>query len=319
VIHGTGIADIELQHVEDFGRDRSPVRLLIASDIASEGLNLHFLCHKLLHFDVPWLLMVFQQRNGRIDRYGQERKPNIGYLYTEPRHPKIRGDLRILELLMQKDEQAAKNIGDPSVFAGVFDAREEEEMTGKAMEQGIAPAEFDHRLKQAAEDDLLAILFGESPAPVGVTAHGRCHMLPRLFSDDLTYLREGLTALHPNLDLQADFDLERQLVTVTVNDDWRRVFRPLPGEALPEDGRLHLTTDRERVKKAIKDSRAEESKWPNMHLLWDLHPFVEWLNFKLMVAFSRKQAPVVQLSGTLAQGESLFLIQVEVCKDALWL
>ena len=104
--------------VEDFGRDRSPVRLLIASDIASEGINLHFLCHKLIHFDIPWSLMVFQQRNGRIDRYGQERQPHIAYLYTEPEHPKVRGDLRILELLMEKDEQAAKNIGDPSVFPG---------------------------------------------------------------------------------------------------------------------------------------------------------------------------------------------------------
>ena len=116
VVHGSGIEDIDLQKiVEDFGRDRSPVRLLLASDIASEGLNLHFLCHKLIHFDIPWSLMVFQQRNGRIDRYGQERQPHIAYLYTESEHPKIRGDLRILELLMQKDENAAKNIGDPSV------------------------------------------------------------------------------------------------------------------------------------------------------------------------------------------------------------
>jgi hypothetical protein len=31
---------------------------------------------------------------------------------------------------------------------------------------------------------------------------------------------------------------------------------------------------------------------PAMHPLWDLHPFMEWLNFELMVAVSRKQAPV---------------------------
>jgi hypothetical protein len=86
--------------------------------------------------------MVFQQRNGRIDRYGQERQPHIAYLYTEPEHPKVRGDLRILELLMEKDEEAAKNIGAPSVFLGVFDAREEEQMTGRAIEETLAPAEF---------------------------------------------------------------------------------------------------------------------------------------------------------------------------------
>ena len=88
VVHGSGIEDVDLQKmVEDFGRDRSPVRLLLASDIASEGLNLHFLCHKLIHFDIPWSLMVFQQRNGRIDRYGQERQPHIAYLYTESAAP----------------------------------------------------------------------------------------------------------------------------------------------------------------------------------------------------------------------------------------
>jgi hypothetical protein len=313
VVHGSGIEDIDLQKiVEDFGRDRSPVRLLLASDIASEGLNLHFLCHKLVHFDIPWSLMVFQQRNGRIDRYGQERQPHIAYLYTEPGHPKVRGDLRILELLMEKDENAAKNIGDPSVFLGVFDAREEEQMTGKAIEENLAPAEFNRRMEKAAEDDLLAILFGDNPIPAGQAAHLRCHTFPSLFADDLAYFREGLSGLNAASDLQADFDLDRQLVTLTVNDDLRRVFRALPSEALPEDGRIHFTTSRERVKKAIKDSRAEESNWPDVHLLWDLHPVMEWLNFKLMVAFGRKQAPAMRLAGALASGESLFLIQGEI-------
>jgi len=75
VLHGT-LPDVDQQRiVEDFGKEESPIRLLIASDVASEGLNLHYLCHRMIHFDIPWSLMVFQQRNGRIDRYGQERTP----------------------------------------------------------------------------------------------------------------------------------------------------------------------------------------------------------------------------------------------------
>jgi hypothetical protein len=220
--------------------------------------------------------------------------------------------LRILELLMEKDGQAAKNIGDPSVFLGVFDAREEEQMTGKAIEENLAPAEFNRRMEKAAEDDLLAILFGDAPVPAGQTVRSRCHTFPSLFADDLVYFREGLSGLNAAAGLQADFDPERQLVTLTVNDDLRRVFRALPSEALPEDGRIHFTTSRERVKKAIKDSRAEESNWPHIHLLWDLHPVMEWLNFKLMVAFGRKQAPAMRLAGALAAGETLFLIQGEI-------
>jgi len=81
--------------------------------------------------------------------------------------PKVRGDLRILELLMEKDAQAATNIGDPSVFLGVFDAREEEQMTGRAIEENLAPAEFNQRMEKAAEDDLLSILLGDAPIPAG--------------------------------------------------------------------------------------------------------------------------------------------------------
>ena len=125
ILHGA-LSDIDQQRVvESFGKDESSVRLLIASDVASEGINLHYLCHRLVHFDIPWSLMVFQQRNGRIDRYGQEKRPEIVYLVTESGNDKINGDMRILEVLIEKDQQASKNIGDPSAFMKVYDINEE--------------------------------------------------------------------------------------------------------------------------------------------------------------------------------------------------
>ena len=106
ILHG-GLSDLEQQRmVEDFGNAARPLRLLICSDVASEGINLHYQCHRLIHFDMPWSLMVFQQRNGRVDRYGQERTPHIVYLVTESANATIRGDTRILEVLAEKDEQA---------------------------------------------------------------------------------------------------------------------------------------------------------------------------------------------------------------------
>ena len=69
ILHG-GLSDVDQQRVvEDFGNAARPLRLLICSDVASEGINLHYQCHRLIHFDMPWSLMVFQQRNGRVDRY----------------------------------------------------------------------------------------------------------------------------------------------------------------------------------------------------------------------------------------------------------
>lgn len=71
VLHGELADTAQMALVERFGRKTDPLRILLCSDVASEGLNLHHFCHRLVHFDLPWSLMVFQQRNGRIDRYGQ--------------------------------------------------------------------------------------------------------------------------------------------------------------------------------------------------------------------------------------------------------
>ncbi len=49
-------------------RSKHPVRILIATDAAREGLNLQAHCWNLFHFDVPWNPSRMEQRNGRIDR-----------------------------------------------------------------------------------------------------------------------------------------------------------------------------------------------------------------------------------------------------------
>ena len=60
-----------------FGLRDDPVRLLFTGDVASEGVNLHQQCHLLIHYDLPWSLIRIEQRNGRIDRYGQARAPAV--------------------------------------------------------------------------------------------------------------------------------------------------------------------------------------------------------------------------------------------------
>ena len=92
--------------------------------------------HRLIHFDMPWSLMVFQQRNGRVDRYGQPRTPQIVYLVTKSANETIRGDTRVLEVLQRKDEQAYQNVGDPSAFMNKHDIREEEKVTEQAIADG---------------------------------------------------------------------------------------------------------------------------------------------------------------------------------------
>ncbi len=52
----------------------SPVRILLATDAASEGINLHNYCKYMIHVEIPWNPTVMEQRNGRIDRHGQKAK-----------------------------------------------------------------------------------------------------------------------------------------------------------------------------------------------------------------------------------------------------
>ena len=58
----------EVQRAFNSQPDDHPVRILIATDAAREGVNLQGHCADLFHFDVPWNPARMEQRNGRIDR-----------------------------------------------------------------------------------------------------------------------------------------------------------------------------------------------------------------------------------------------------------
>jgi superfamily II DNA/RNA helicase len=295
VLYGT-LSDVEQQDiVEDFGKDEAPVRLLIASDVASEGINLHYLCHRMIHFDIPWSLMVFQQRNGRIDRYGQERTPEILYLITESQNAKIRGDTRILEVLIKKDEQAVKNIGDPSALMGVYDIDQEEQKTAEAIEVGLSEDEFEEALEESTFDPL-AILMGSAESPVGKEAASKTRFSPSLFKDDFAFSQAAIKFLRETMPLQVDFDQKKQLMTITAPDELRERFRSLPPEIWPDEGIFQLSADANSMQKEIKRCRKDEKAWPRIHYLWPLNPVIEWLNDKVLASFGRHEAPIMVLN-----------------------
>ncbi len=311
ILHG-GLPDVDQQKiVEDFGREEAPVRLLLASDVASEGINLHFLCHKMIHFDIPWSFMCFQQRNGRIDRYGQEREPRIVYLMTESDSEKIKGDNRILELLITKDEQAVKNIGDPSALMGVYDMDEEENITAAAIEAGADADNFEKLLAKAPKDPL-GLLMGDEILPTGKEAEKTERLMPALFADDYSFFREAIGYLKASQPMQTDFDDEAQTVNFAVPLNMKREleqrFRFLPREIWPESGEFILSANRAAIMDEIKRTRKEEDTWPKIQLLWDLHPLMRWLTDKLLAIFGRQQASVLTLSGKLNPGETIFIL-----------
>lgn len=66
----------------------SPVRILLATDAASEGIDLQNHCNRLIHLEIPYNPNVMEQRNGRIDRHGQREKEVLIW------HPVDGGDTR---------------------------------------------------------------------------------------------------------------------------------------------------------------------------------------------------------------------------------
>jgi superfamily II DNA or RNA helicase len=76
VLHG-GMAQDEREIVKAAFQahpDDSPVRILLATDAASEGIDLQNHCSYLIHIEIPWNPNVLEQRNGRIDRHGQKER-----------------------------------------------------------------------------------------------------------------------------------------------------------------------------------------------------------------------------------------------------
>jgi len=308
------MSDIEIQDiVESFGKDNSTIRILVATDVASEGLNLHFQSHRLVHFDIPWSLMVFQQRNGRIDRYGQTREPLIAYLLTRYKADVMGGDVRILELLIEKEKAAWKNIGDPATLMGQFDPEKEELYTADLlMDEGRYKSFKEEAVEETGETDFFAQLYAgwkdEPGSNSDSTAADACSAAPfRLFSD-YDYLREGLISLSDGdahaLDMAEN--PAQKSISFELDDDLESWLKEqLPRELRPDSSRLELIGDPDAMSTHIRKSQAEERAWPEADYLWANHPVFTWLQDRLIARQGRLKAPVLYLD----QGEdAVFLI-----------
>ena len=321
LMHGQ-LSDTEQQDtVERFGRLEDPLRMLLCSEVASEGLNLHYFCHRLIHFDLPWSLMVFQQRNGRIDRYGQAQEPQILYLFTATDVEQMRGDLRILEILQQKDEQANLNLGDPASFLNVYDPDQEVQKVSAFMAAGMTPEEISATLDaqqaqgQANAGDWLLQQFGGGTAdpPQSRTAPGSdaIDAWVGLFQDDYAFATAALSQLAPARDwLQWSTNDAAQGIALTAPPDLQERLQQLPREVRSSNDRYELCADPARVAQAIeqaRQARAEDETWPQLHYLWPQHPIVDWLLDRVITLFGRHRAPVIQ-SQHLRPGEQAFVM-----------
>ncbi len=99
----------------------SPVRILLATDAASEGIDLQNHCHRIIHMEIPWNPNRLEQRNGRLDRHGQTQNVLVYHFvakgYQEQRNvwdantDGLGADLEFLFRAVKKVEQIREDLG----------------------------------------------------------------------------------------------------------------------------------------------------------------------------------------------------------------
>lgn len=112
------------------------IRILLATDAASEGLNLQRCCRRVIHVELPWNPNRLEQRNGRVDRYGQTRPPEIRYLY----YPDSPED-DVQHILVAKIEAMHEDQVSTSDILGILDGAEDLQAGLVALDPAAADVE----------------------------------------------------------------------------------------------------------------------------------------------------------------------------------
>jgi superfamily II DNA or RNA helicase len=147
---------------------QSTVRILLATDAASEGVNLQNHCSRLIHIEIPWNPNRMEQRNGRVDRHGQKSNEvhihhfvgrGFGSASTTGKVGDLEGDLEFLMRAALKLETIREDLGK---VGPVIASQVEEAMLGRRNRLDTTRAEleaepvrrmlkFDRKLREQLE------------------------------------------------------------------------------------------------------------------------------------------------------------------------
>ncbi|WP_030219559.1 DEAD/DEAH box helicase [Streptomyces sp. NRRL WC-3626] len=311
VMHGGLSDEQQMQCVEDFGLQDTPVRILFTGDVASEGVNLHRQCHQLVHYDVPWSLIRIEQRNGRIDRYGQPHQPQFRALILTSAVDGAKDDTLVSERLLEREAEAHRSLGTAEAVSGLYRAEAEEKsliqdlLRGRDVDESL-DADRSSGGGDEAVGDFLADFFNpvneeleeDADSGDGSGAVPRADV-PRLFGSTREFLDEALREVYPDAHERLDLsiDAENGLLSFEPPSDLVHRLKALPPEYVREQGlrdRLKVTFNRRLADSSLTRARASAtSSWPDISLLTDLHPVMEWLTDKVLVRLDRQEAPVL--------------------------
>jgi superfamily II DNA or RNA helicase len=147
----------------EFEDPGAAVRLLLATDAASEGINMQESCRWVVHYDIPWSPSRLQQRNGRVSRHGQVRDVSVHYFRCDQDE-----DLDFLFQVARKVEQVREDLGS---VERVFDAAIQRHFLGQpTSEQQLSLFVEREKARSSEKKDL-----GQTPAEqiAGLTRRAR--------------------------------------------------------------------------------------------------------------------------------------------------
>ena len=120
VIQGSTPADereyIRSQFTED--PTKEPVRVLLATDAAGEGIDLQNHCSRLVNFDIPFNPSRLEQRIGRIDRYGQTREPQVFHFTPDSSASTYGADADFMARIARKVANVEQDLGSVNQVIG---------------------------------------------------------------------------------------------------------------------------------------------------------------------------------------------------------
>lgn len=239
-----GMDDVERGDVKRWFNDPlHPVRLLVATDAAAEGLNLQRSARYLLHFDCPWNPSRIEQRNGRVDRHGQARDVTVFHFVTDQDQ-----DLAFLAHVIGKADEIREDLGSANE---IFDEAAHRRLVNGESAQAVR-AELDRRISQVRGQVKIDADATLDTGSEGRAADARLQALAAEIDLDPASLRDTLEAAmavrggRPQLDCSDD-TRTCKLVNPGLAG-WSEVVdeslrRPLKGVALGPVSRLAFSAE----------------------------------------------------------------------------
>ncbi|MFM9262541.1 DISARM system SNF2-like helicase DrmD [Rhodococcus sp. 5A-K4] len=119
-----------------------PVRVLLATDAAGEGIDLQTYCHRLVNFDIPFNPSRLEQRIGRIDRYGQTEEPQVFHFLPDADSSTYTADAGFMARIAKKVANVEQDLGSVNeVIGGEIQNHFARRMPTRTKAKGVDPNE----------------------------------------------------------------------------------------------------------------------------------------------------------------------------------